>query len=115
MAARLHFGPDGKLYIGVGENANGANAQTLSNLLGKLLRINSDGTHPNRQSVLQYREREQSRDLGTRAPQSVYLRLSAWHKTALFINDVGQSTWEEIDDGIAGSNYGWPVHGRPDQ
>ena len=26
----------------------------------------------------------------------------------MFINDVGQNTWEEINDGIAGSNYGWP-------
>src|SRR5439155_13430804 len=42
----LHFGPDGKLYLGVGENANGSNSQTLSNLLGKLLRFNSDGTIP---------------------------------------------------------------------
>ena len=42
----IHFGPDGKLYIGVGENANGANSQTLSNLLGKMLRINADGTIP---------------------------------------------------------------------
>src|SRR5438477_10978536 len=38
----LHFGPDGELYVGVGENANGANSQTLSNLLGKMLRINAD-------------------------------------------------------------------------
>src|ERR1700730_3898416 len=42
----IHFGPDGKLYIAVGENANGANSQTLANLLGKILRINSDGTIP---------------------------------------------------------------------
>src|ERR1700716_3125635 len=42
----IHFGPDGKLYIAVGENANGSNSQTLSNLLGKVLRINSDGTIP---------------------------------------------------------------------
>lgn len=27
----------------------------------------------------------------------------------MFINDVGQNTWEEINDGIAGSNYGWPA------
>ncbi len=27
----------------------------------------------------------------------------------MFINDVGQNTWEEINDGIAGSNYGWPT------
>jgi glucose/arabinose dehydrogenase len=42
----IHFGPDGKLYAGVGENANSANAQTLSNRLGKILRYNSDGTIP---------------------------------------------------------------------
>src|SRR5687767_7290253 len=42
----IHFGRDGKLYVGVGENANAPNAQSLNNLLGKLLRINSDGTIP---------------------------------------------------------------------
>src|SRR5438045_6418032 len=29
--------------------------------------------------------------------------------TRMFINDVGQNTWEEIDDGVAGSNYGWGI------
>src|ERR671927_756145 len=38
----IHFGPDGKLYVAVGENANSANSQTFSNLLGKILRINTD-------------------------------------------------------------------------
>jgi glucose/arabinose dehydrogenase len=42
----IHFGLDGKLYVAVGENANGANAQTLANLLGKILRINGDGSIP---------------------------------------------------------------------
>ena len=42
----LHFGPDGKLYAGVGENANAANAQSLTNLLGKVLRLDSDGGVP---------------------------------------------------------------------
>src|SRR5580765_128768 len=42
----IHFGPDGKLYVAVGDNANGANSQTPTNLLGKLLRINPDGTVP---------------------------------------------------------------------
>src|SRR4051812_14823795 len=42
----IHFGPDGKLYVAVGENANRANAQTLANRLGKMLRINPDGTIP---------------------------------------------------------------------
>jgi hypothetical protein len=42
----LDFGPDGKLYAAVGENANGQNAQSLGNVLGKMLRINRDGTIP---------------------------------------------------------------------
>ena len=42
----LAFGPDGKLYAAVGENANGANAQSMNNLLGKMLRINPDGSIP---------------------------------------------------------------------
>src|SRR4029079_4240794 len=42
----IHFGPDGKLYVAVGENANGSNAQTLSNRLGKMLRIHSHRTVP---------------------------------------------------------------------
>src|SRR6476661_29995 len=42
----LHFGLDGKLYVSVGENANSANAQSLSTRLGKMLRVNSDGTIP---------------------------------------------------------------------
>src|SRR5207244_13654882 len=42
----IHFGPDGKLYVAVGENANPSNAQTLSNLLGKILRLNPNGTIP---------------------------------------------------------------------
>jgi hypothetical protein len=42
----IHFGPDGKLYVAVGENATPTNAQTLANRLGKMLRINSDGSIP---------------------------------------------------------------------
>src|SRR5262245_29851690 len=42
----LNFGPDGKLYAAVGENANAANSQTLNNLLGKILRINANGSIP---------------------------------------------------------------------
>ena len=42
----IHFGPDGKLYVGVGENAVSSNAQTLNNRLGKILRINADSSIP---------------------------------------------------------------------
>lgn len=42
----IHFGSDGKLYVAVGENANAANAQVLTNRLGKILRLNPNGTIP---------------------------------------------------------------------
>jgi len=104
----IHFGPDGKLYVGVGENANGANSQTLANLLGKILRINSDGSIPsdNPFNATATGNNRAIWSLGLRNPFTF-----AFHPATgrLFINDVGQSTWEEINDGIAGSNYGWPT------
>jgi glucose/arabinose dehydrogenase len=104
----IHFGPDGKLYIAVGENATPSNAQTLSNMLGKVLRINSDRSIPtdnpffntavgNNRSIWA---------LGLRNPFTFAFQPGTGR---LFINDVGQNAWEEINDGIAGSNYGWPV------
>jgi glucose/arabinose dehydrogenase len=103
----LHFGPDGKLYIAVGENANGANAQTFTNLLGKMLRINADGSIPSDNPFLSQTSGQNQAiwALGLRNPFTFTFQPSS---TRMFINDVGQNTWEEIDDGIAGSNYGWP-------
>ena len=103
----IHFGPDGKLYIAVGENANGNNSQTLSNLLGKVLRINSDGSIPTDNPFFNTSgARTEIWALGLRNPFTFAFQPGT---TRMFINDVGQSTWEEIDDGIAGSNYGWPT------
>jgi glucose/arabinose dehydrogenase len=109
----IHFGPDGKLYIGVGENANGANSQSLSNRLGKMLRINSDGTIPS-DNPTSFPNIAGSTTGLNQAIWAVGLRnpftFSFQPGTgAMFINDVGQSTWEEINDGIVGSNYGWPT------
>jgi glucose/arabinose dehydrogenase len=103
----IHFGPDGKLYAGVGENANSANAQTLSNRLGKILRFNSDGTIPSDNPFFDTATGANRAiwALGLRNPYTFGFQPGTGR---LFINDVGQSTWEEIDDGIAGSNYGWP-------
>jgi len=103
----LHFGPDGKLYLGVGENANGSNAQTLTNLLGKLLRFNSDGTIPTDNPFYATASGKNRAiwALGLRNPFTFGFQPGTGR---LFINDVGQSTWEEIDEGTAGTNYGWP-------
>ena len=108
----IHFGPDGKLYIAVGENANSSNSQTLSNLLGKMLRINSDGSIPSDNPFFNTATGKNRAiwALGLRNPFTFAFQPGT---TRMFINDVGQSTWEEIDDGIAGSNYGWPTTEGP--
>ncbi len=103
----MHFGSDGKLYIAVGENATGSNSQTLNNLLGKMLRINSDGTIPTDNPFYSQASGVNRAiwTLGLRNPFTFDIQQGTGR---IFINDVGQVTWEEINDGIAGSNYGWP-------
>ena len=104
----LAFGPDGKLYIAVGENANSANAQSMNTVLGKILRINRDGTIPtdNPFYLTTSGKNRAIWALGLRNPFTFAFNPVG---TELYINDVGQNTWEEIDDGIAGANYGWPL------
>jgi glucose/arabinose dehydrogenase len=103
----LSFGPDGKLYAAVGENANSANAQVFSNLLGKMLRLNSDGTIPTDNPFFATTSGRNRAiwALGLRNPFTFAFNPNG---PELFINDVGQNTWEEINDGRAGANYGWP-------
>jgi hypothetical protein len=103
----IHFGDDGKLYVAVGENANGANSQTLGNLLGKMLRINADGTIPSDNPFFTTASGNNRAiwALGLRNPFTFSFQPGTGR---MFINDVGQNTWEEINQGAAGANYGWP-------
>ncbi|MFL5338819.1 MAG: PQQ-dependent sugar dehydrogenase [Gemmataceae bacterium] len=105
----LHFGSDGKLYIAVGENGTGSNSQTLANRLGKMLRINADGSIPTDNPFFNTATGANRSiwALGLRNPFTFAFQPGTGR---MFINDVGQSSWEEIDDGMAGANYGWPVH-----
>ena len=108
----IHFGTDGKLYVAVGENAVGSNSQTLDNRLGKMLRINADGSIP-ADNPFYSQATGANRSiwaLGLRNPFTFAVHpLSG----ALHINDVGQGTWEEINLGVAGANYGWPATEGP--
>src|SRR5215470_13845841 len=103
----IHFGPDGNLYIAVGDNANGTNSQSLSTRLGKVLRITSSGgVPPGNPFISQTSGPNQTIwALGVRNPFTFSFQNGTGR---MFINDVGENTWEEINDGIAGSNYGWP-------
>lgn len=108
----LHFGNDGKLYIAVGENATTSNSQTLNNLLGKILRMNPDGSIPTDNPFYNTASGNNRLiwALGLRNPFTFSFQETTGR---MFINDVGQSAWEEINDGIAGSNYGWPTTEGP--
>lgn len=104
----IHFGPDGKLYVAVGENAVPSNAQSLSTVLGKMLRMNADGTAPSDNPFFASTTGKNQTiwALGLRNPYTFGFQPASGR---MFINDVGQNTWEEINEGIAGANYGWPA------
>jgi uncharacterized repeat protein (TIGR03806 family) len=103
----LHFGKDGKLYAALGDQTAGAPAQDLDTLLGKLLRLNPDGTIPVdnpffRQTSGKYRA------IWARGLRNPFTFAVQPGTGRLFINDVGGAN-EEINEGAAGANYGWPT------
>jgi putative heme-binding domain-containing protein len=103
----LHFGVDGKLYIGIGEQTAATPAQRLDTYLGKILRINSDGSIPADNPFLDQAEGKYQAiwARGCRNPFTFAVRPA---DGLLLINDVG-GEFEEINVGRAGANYGWPT------
>jgi len=100
----LAFGPDGKLYWGKGDNGSGANAQNLTNIYGKILRINPDGSTPSDNPVLPAGALPQIYAYGLRNP----FRLTFTPTGQLLVADVGNAAFEELNRVTAGGNYGWP-------
>ncbi len=122
----LAFGPDGYLYIGTGDGGSGGdphgNGQNTAVLLGKLLRIDvardntavrdtEYGIAPDNPFANTPRAAREIWAYGLRNPW----RFSFDRKTGdLWIGDVGQDAWEEIDfqpaDSVGGENYGWNAY-----
>jgi glucose/arabinose dehydrogenase len=113
---QLQFGPEGYLYIGTGDGGSGGDpgdrAQNLGTLLGKLLRIDVSGptysVPPSNPFVSNGSARAEIWAYGLRNPW----RFSFDRATGdLWLADVGQGSWEEIDfqprTSIGGENYGW--------
>ena len=103
----LHFGPDGKLYVAVGENANPSNSPSLTTVLGKLLRFNDDGSIPTN-NPFYTSTTGLNRSIWARGLRNPFTFAFEPGTGLMYINDVGQNAWEEIDVGRAGADYGWP-------
>jgi glucose/arabinose dehydrogenase len=117
---RLRFGPDGMLYLGLGDGGGSFdpedNGQDGSTLLGKLIRIDVDPAHgtyaipPDNPFVGNGSVRDEIWALGLRNPW----RISFDRQTGdLFIADVGQNRLEEVNvqpsTSPGGENYGWDI------
>ena len=114
---QMAFGPDGYLYLGTGDGGGGGdplgNGQSTDSLLGKLLRLDVDhgtpyGIPPANPFAGATPGADEIWDYGLRNPW----RFSFDRVTGdLYIGDVGQASWEEVDFEPAGSsggfNYGW--------
>jgi glucose/arabinose dehydrogenase len=118
----LAFGPDGMLYIGMGDGGSsgdpGNRAQNLDSLLGKMLRIDVNGTSsgkayriPSTNPYVGKAGRDEVWSRGLRNPWSFsFDRVDG----TLWIGDVGQNRYEEIDRSASpslgkGANYGWRI------
>src|SRR6188768_3827211 len=109
----IHFGTDGKLYVAVGENANASNAPSLNTTLGKMLRINSDGTIPSDNPFIS-QTTGLNQAIWARGLRNPFTFAVDPTNGRIHINDVGEDMWEEVNLGIAGVDYGWRRAEGPD-
>ena len=103
---------DDKIYYATGDNVccsvvDGSRSQDLTNIYGKVLRINPDGTVPTDNPYYNGAEARTMRSTrpGLRNP----FRGGVTPDGQLLLGDVGQNTWEEINLVSAGANFGWPT------
>jgi len=116
----IHFRNDGKLYIGLGDGGSGGdpqnNGQSLDKLLGKILRIDVDAPAGGKAYGIPAGNMTGSNvapeiwAYGLRNPWRWHFDPCTWD---MYIGDVGQNAWEEIDVEPAskgsGTNWGWKV------
>jgi glucose/arabinose dehydrogenase len=110
----IAFGPDGYLYISLGEDTSPSNAQSLTSLKGKVLRIDVDNPGGGLQYGIPADNPFKGNTSGYREEIYAYGFRNPWRfgfdsvTGDLWLADVGENTWEEVDVILKGRNYGWP-------
>ena len=104
----INFGPDGMLYIFVGENQIASDAQLLSSLHGKILRINPNGTIPPGNPFFNTLSAPFSAIYSLGYRNSFGFTFHP-HTNDLWETENGQDDNDQINRIIAGKNYGWPL------
>ncbi|HEX6230946.1 MAG TPA: PQQ-dependent sugar dehydrogenase [Actinomycetota bacterium] len=103
----MTFGPDGKLYLSVGEGHEPERAQEPAALGGRILRLDPDGSVP---SDNPFGPDNPTFALGFRNSFGVCFDVDTG---GLWVTDNGPSAWDEINRVEAGGNHGWPLHLGP--
>ncbi len=108
----INFGPDGNLYIATGDQYDTpSNAQTLVNQHGKILRLAPDGSIPPDNPYVNTPGAQPAIwCLGLRNPYRFTIDQPTGN---LWIGDVGENTYEEINRGHVAANFGWPFMEGP--
>lgn len=106
LAGAMAFGTDGKLYVVTGEDV-GSNPQSLNSHAGKIIRLNADGSIPNDNPFFQSTSGKYRAiwARGLRNPFTIAIHPITGR---IYVGDVGSDKYEEINEGVAGANYGWP-------
>jgi glucose/arabinose dehydrogenase len=104
----MNIGHDGKLYVTTGESSNPLFSQSNTSVLGKVLRMNKDGSLPTDNPFYNAftGKNRYIYALGFRNPFNADVQPGTGR---YFVCDVGQSDYEEINEITAGKNYGWSV------
>jgi glucose/arabinose dehydrogenase len=107
FGSRLVFAPDGKLFVTLGERFTFAPAQDLNNDLGKIVRINPDGSVPKDNPFVGRQDaRPEIWSYGHRNPQGAAIHPETGR---LWEVEFGPMGGDELNIPQAGKNYGWPV------
>lgn len=115
------FGPDGYLYAGPGDGGSGNdpnnNGQNINSLLGKIIRLDVDNVPPGQVPAYNippdnpFAGKTPGRDeifaYGVRNPYRFSFDRGGTNQ--LWVADVGQGAWEEVDNVVLGGNYGWRI------